>query len=56
MDENEETEGQQVDENKEDENKEGGQLPEIQVNVEKNKKKSKYHTLNIFGFTLAFQV
>ena len=61
-DENKEMEGQEVDENKEieeqqggmDENK-GGQVPEIDVLV-KNKKKSKYHTLNIFGFTFPFQV
>ncbi|KAK0574636.1 hypothetical protein LWI29_026526 [Acer saccharum] len=60
-DENKGTKGQEVDENKEiegqqggmDENK-GGQVPEIDVLV-KEKKKSKYHTLNIFGFILPFQ-
>ena len=58
--ENKESERQEVDGNKQiegqegavDENK-GGQLPEIEVPV---KKKSKKHTLNIFGFTLPFQV
>ncbi|KAK0595581.1 hypothetical protein LWI29_008050 [Acer saccharum] len=55
-----ETEGQQVNENEESkgqqvyDNKEGGQPPEITEHG-KEKKKSKYHTLNIFGFTLAFQ-
>ena len=57
-----ETEGQQVNENEEskgqqvDDNKEGGQLLEIQEHGKEKKKKSNYHTLNIFGFTLAFQV
>ncbi|TXG72871.1 hypothetical protein EZV62_001450 [Acer yangbiense] len=36
-------------------NKEGGQPPEITEHGNEEKKKSKYHTLNIFGFTLAFQ-
>ncbi|KAK3225643.1 hypothetical protein Dsin_005505 [Dipteronia sinensis] len=51
QEENKELEGQQR-----DENKEGGQLGEIQVDVKQDKKKSKYHTINIFGFSLAFQV
>ncbi|KAK0597254.1 hypothetical protein LWI29_023414 [Acer saccharum] len=51
MNENEESKGQQM-----DDNKEGGQPLEItEHGKEKKKKKSKYHTLNIFGFTLAFQ-
>ncbi|KAK0603678.1 hypothetical protein LWI29_007445 [Acer saccharum] len=55
------TEGQQVNENEEskrqqvDDNKEGRQPPEITEHGKEKKKKSKYHTLNIFGFTLAFQ-
>ncbi|KAK3204602.1 hypothetical protein Dsin_018648 [Dipteronia sinensis] len=51
QEENKELEGQQR-----DENKEGGQLREIQVDVKQDNKKSKYHTINIFGFSLAFQV
>ncbi|KAK3230052.1 hypothetical protein Dsin_001933 [Dipteronia sinensis] len=51
QEENKELEGQQR-----DENKEGGQLGEIQVDVKQDKKKSKYHTINIFDFSLAFQV
>ncbi|KAK0587077.1 hypothetical protein LWI29_016939 [Acer saccharum] len=56
-----ETKGQQVNENEESkgqqvyDNKEGGQPPEITEHGKEKKKKSKYHTLNIFGFTLAFQ-
>ncbi|TXG69812.1 hypothetical protein EZV62_004747 [Acer yangbiense] len=50
VNENEESKGQQV-----YDNKEGGQPPEITEHGKEKKKKSKYHTLNIFGFTLAFQ-
>ncbi|KAK3211910.1 hypothetical protein Dsin_016616 [Dipteronia sinensis] len=49
--ENKELEGKQR-----DENKEGGQLREIQVDVKQDKKKSKYHTISIFGFSLAYQM